>query len=655
MKKALLVVMVLVFAMSLSFAAAGKVSFLVDKGVVTAGDPVNVTFTLEETEVEEGLTTISVLGEQLTPNVWVMLVQGGNAQYEATKAVDEEGKKTVYYIRAMELQGQMVTLYAKLTDWNGTIVKEESKTVEWDESAFSDVVALVPAAEGIYSIDASITLEDGTVIAMGAGQLVAMKKFIEQTVPGLEPLLGRSSIGDGYTGIAKDEYVLKVKTGIEFMKVLNNDAATATHLSVYGQGAQFIPSLYWKWSPRTKPTMSEVELYYAPVDGTNVYGGTSAAVNHSKKTIGSAYIKIKVLSEALEGDCCGASAGDKWALWLAMGTGEYHTMYDASYYLTNCRTSFWLMSVNHYKDWYWDILKGGYCRGWVKAIFYLDPADVKIWVYAILGTTWEEDISIPGFESGSQGTDYEDSDSMYTSNLLQHAELNLFADIIFKDIVTIKLMALSIPITAVGLNPVYGVSFDLDLGKIGMGAAWRYDTALQLNASTWAAHFVLNELININIPGGFPFEALNNIGFGFFAAGDLGYITNPSTTAISFNVTHMQLILELGADVTCCFPSIHIGMHLAKSESLDQGSGMLSGIGLTEIWGKYSHPLGVYGPVSLTGTLGVIYAFSGGYLDNGNKSAFDTSVRWNWGGAGVKNFAGPAIGVAYEVEGALKW
>ncbi|HQN22934.1 MAG TPA: hypothetical protein PLD70_11500, partial [Thermotogota bacterium] len=177
MKKALLVVMVLVFAMSLSFAAAGKVSFLVDKGVVTAGDPVNVTFTLEETEVEEGLTTISVLGEQLTPNVWVMLVQGGNAQYEATKAVDEEGKKTVYYIRAMELQGQMVTLYAKLTDWNGTIVKEESKTVEWDESAFSDVVALVPAAEGIYSVDASITLEDGTVIAMGAGQLVAMKKF----------------------------------------------------------------------------------------------------------------------------------------------------------------------------------------------------------------------------------------------------------------------------------------------------------------------------------------------------------------------------------------------------------------------------------------------------------------------------------------------
>lgn len=642
MKKALLVVMVLVFAMSLSFAAAGKVSFLVDKGVVTAGDPVNVTFTLEETEVEEGLTTISVLGEQLTPNVWVMLVQGGNAQYEATKAVDEEGKKTVYYIRAMELQGQMVTLYAKLTDWNGTIVKEESKTVEWDESAFSDVVALVPAAEGIYSVDASITLEDGTVIAMGAGQLVAMKKFIEQNVDGLTPYLGRATAADGRTGLAKDEYVLKVKTGIEFMKKFDSEASTATHLSIYGQGNQFIPTLVWRWTPRNQPAMSDVEVVYVPKATT---GGS----------VDTAYIKFKVLSEALEGDCCGASAGDKWALWLAMGTGEWHSMYAASYYLNNCTTCFHYIGVDHYKDWYWDILKGGVCRGWIKAIFYLDPADVKIWIYAVLGTTWEEDGEIPGFEFSDEGTDIYDANGGYTANLLNNAELNLFADIIFKDIVTIKLAALSIPITATGLSPVYGASIDVDLGKIGMGAAWRYDTALQLNASTWAAHFVLNELLNFNIPGGFPFEALNNIGFGFFAAGDLGYITNPSTTAISFNVTHMQLILELGADVTCCFPSIHIGMHLAKADSYDQqGAGMLSGIGLTEIWGKYTHELGVYGPVTLTGRLGVIYAFSGGYVDN-PVSCWDSSVRAYWGGYGKGIFSGPAIGVSYEVEGSLKW
>jgi len=627
MKKALLVVMVLVFAMSLSFAAAGKVSFLVDKGVVTAGDPVNVTFTLEETEVEEGLTTISVLGEQLTPNVWVMLVQGGNAQYEATKAVDEEGKKTVYYIRAMELQGQMVTLYAKLTDWNGTIVKEESKTVEWDESAFSDVVALVPAAEGIYSVDASITLEDGTVIAMGAGQLVAMKKFIEQNVDGLKPYLGSGTT-------VKDEYSLTVKTGIEFMKKFDSEASTATHLSIYGKGSQFIPTLIWKWTPRNKPVMGDVELVYIPKATT---GGS----------VDTAYIKFKVLSEALEGDCCGASAGDKWALWLAMGTGEWHTMYEASYYLENCTTCFHYMGVDHYKDWYWDILKGGECRGWIKAIFYLDPADVKIWVYAILGTTWEEYGEVPGWEFSGEGTEALDANGGYTANLLNNAELNLFADIIFKDIVTIKLMALSIPITATGLSPIYGASFDLDLGKIGMGVAWRYDSAQQLNASTWAAHFILKELLNFNIPGGFPFEALNNIGFGFFAAGDLGYITNPSTTALSFNVTHMQLILELGADVTCCFPSIHIGMHLAKSDALyEQGSGMLSGIGLTEIWGKYSHELGVYGPVTLTGRLGVIYAFSGGYVDSDvcGSSTF-----------GLQLFSGPAIGVAYEVAGTIKW
>jgi hypothetical protein len=660
MKKALLVVMVLVLAMSLSFAAAGKVSFLVDKGVVTAGDPVNVTFTLEETEVEEGLTTISVLGEQLTPNVWVMLVQGGNAQYEATKQVDEDGKKTVYYIRAMELKGQMVTLYAKLSDWNGKVIKEESKSVEWDESAFSDVIALVPAAEGIYSVDASITLEDGTVIAMGAGQLVAMKKFIEQNVDGLTPILGYQSYKDGRTGVEKNEYVLKVKTGVEFMKIFDNDAATATHLSIYGEGSQFIPTLVWKWNPRNKPAMNEVELVYAPATRwTN--GGVNA--NSTYLSVTTAYIKFKVLSEALEGDCCGASAGDKWALYLAMGTGEYHTMYEASYYLNNCTTTFHYIGVDHYKDWYWSIVKGDVCKGWIKAIFYLDPTDIKIWVYTVLGTTWSEDTLTYDTQVG-EGLFPQDeigqdvlTDGGYTANLLTNAELNIFADIIFKDIVTLKLMALSIPITA-DVSPVYGASIDIDLGKIDMGAAWRYDTAESFNASVWAAHFVLTELLNFNIKGGFPFEAINNVGFGFFAAGDLGSSTLPATTAVSFNITHMQLILELGADIACCFPQLHFGIHLAKSSEAQEGSnGMLSGIGISEIWGKYTHELGVYGPVTLTGRLGVVYAFSGGFLDSPIDSGnnWDSSVRAYFGGYGEQVFEGPAIGIAYEVEGAMKW
>ncbi|NLH18465.1 MAG: hypothetical protein GX462_00205 [Thermotogaceae bacterium] len=624
MKKALLVVLVLVFAMSLSFAAAGKVSFLVDKGVVTAGDPVKVTFTLEETEVEEGLTTISVLGEQLTPNVWVMLVQGGNAQYEATKAVDEEGKKTVYYIRAMELKGQKVTLYAKLTDWNGKVIKQEKKDVQWKEDAYSDVIALVPAAEGIYSIDASITLEDGTVIAMGAGQLVALKKYIEQKVAGLEPYLSPS------------QYSLTVKTGVEFMKKFDSEASTATHLSIYGQGKQLIPDLKWTWTRKNQPVMGDVEVVYESKADTG-------------RSIDTAYIKFKVLSEALEGDCCGASAGDKWALWLAIGTGEYHEMYKASYSLKNCCTAFHYLGVNYSKSWAWSILKGGDCRGWIKAIFYLDPADVKIWLYAIIGTTWEETIGIPDWPSGgSQGAgNPKDSDGGYKANLLYNAELNIFADIIFKDIVTLKLMAINIPITAVDLKPVYGASIGVDLGKIGLGAAWRYDTAEQLNASVWAAHLVLKQLLSFNIPGGFPFEALNNIGFGFFAAGDLGYHTNPSTTAISFNVTHLQLIMELGADITCCFPAIHVGLHLTKMDR-EQGSGLLSGFGLSEIWGKYSHQLGVYGPVTLKGTLGVIYAFEGGYVDKSVKCG-------GWGGFGQSIFSGPAIGVAYEVEGSLTW
>jgi len=633
MKKALLVVLVLVFAMSLSFAAAGKVSFLVDKGVVTAGDPVKVTFTLEETEVEEGLTTISVLGEQLTPNVWVMLVQGGNAQYEATKAVDEEGKKTVYYIRAMELKGQKVTLYAKLTDWNGKVIKQEKKDVQWKEDAYSDVIALVPAAEGIYSIDASITLEDGTVIAMGAGQLVAMKKYVEQTIDGLKASLSPA------------QYSLTVKTGIEFMQKLGDQRDSDPHLSIYGKGKEVIPSIVWSWAGRKQPAMGpDVELVYVPKAKT-VLG-----------KVDTAYIKFKVLSEALEGDCCGASAGDKWALWLAIGTGQYHGMYEASYYLTNCCTVFHYMGVTHYKDWYWGILKGGDCRGWVKAIFYLDPADVKIWVYAIVGTTWYEGFDIGDDDWGTpsgQGTGNDTSQSLYTANLLKNAELNIFADIIFKDIVTLKFMAINIPITAENLKPVIGASIGVHLGKIGLGAAWRYDTAKELNESVWAAHLVLNELLNFTIPGGFPFEALNKIGFGFFAAGDLGGSTVPSTTAVSFNVTHLQLILELGADITCCFPEIHIGLHLAKLPSSGTGSsnsssGMLSGIGLTEIWGKYSHSLGTYGPVTLKGILGVIYAFEGGYVDNGVTCS-------GWSGYGKGLYDGPAIGVAYEVEGTLKW
>jgi len=319
------------------------------------------------------------------------------------------------------------------------------------------------------------------------------------------------------------------------------------------------------------------------------------------------------------------------------------------------------MGVEHYKDWYWTIIKGDACKGWIKAIFYLDPTDVKIYIYTILGTSWKESSFVGAdnetedslFPADSQGWGSSNvlTNGGYTANLLQNAELNIFADIIFKDIVTIKLMAINIPITA-SVTPIYGASIDVDLGKIGMGAAWRYDSASSINQSVWAAHFVLNELLSINIPGGFPFEALNNIGFGFFAAGNLANPTNPASMA--FNVTHMQLILELGADVTCCFPSIHIGMHLAKSSSLyDQGNGMLSGIGLSEIWGKYTHELGVYGPVTLTGRLGVIYAFSGGFVDN--PVVCEDADGFEWGGWGEQIFSGPAIGVSYEVEGSMKW
>jgi len=44
----------------------------------------------------------------------------------------------------------------------------------------------------------------------------------------------------------------------------------------------------------------------------------------------------------------------------------------------------------------------------------------------------------------------------------------------------------------------------------------------------------------------------------------------------------------------------------------------------------------------------VIYAFEGGYVDNGVTCS-------GWSGYGKGLYDGPAIGVAYEVEGTLKW
>ncbi|HPE68896.1 MAG TPA: hypothetical protein P5560_05400 [Thermotogota bacterium] len=628
MKKAVFLALVLVVAFTFAFAQDGTITFLLEKGVVTAGEAVDVTFMLEETNVDDTVKTIEVLGNEVSDNVFVMLIKDApnNAAYEATKEVDADAKKTVYYIRATELAGQMVTLNAILLDWNGEEVANISKEIEWDESAFTDVISLTPAAEGIYTVHASIILEDGTEIAMEEGQLVALKNYLEvpAELAGLKPYLSPANS------------TLKIKTGVEFMKKLDSDASTATHLSIYGQGAQKVPGLYWTWNKASMPSTAgnDVELVYDADYGT-------------------AYIKFKVLSEALEGDCCGTPAGDKWALWLAIGTGEVHTMYEASYYLSNCCTSFHYINVSHYKDWYWTIIKGDECKGWVKAIFYLDPADIKMWFYVILGTTWQEDewSSIPDWDFGSQGTEVLDEDGFYSANLMQHAELNIFADIVFKDMVFFKLFAMNIPVTATGLKPIIGGTFSMDLGgKIGMGAGVRWDTTNPASSALWAAHMTVS-IDELKILNGFPFESFSKIGLGFFAAGNL---SDANREKMGFTITHLQLIAELGADITCCWPELHFGIHMQKASSGSNDVGLISDFKVTEIWGKYIHSLGEYGPVSLTGKLGVVYAMEGGYVDNPT-DCYDPEVGSYWGGYGEKVFSGPAIGVAYEIEGKLVW
>jgi len=56
----------------------------------------------------------------------------------------------------------------------------------------------------------------------------------------------------------------------------------------------------------------------------------------------------------------------------------------------------------------------------------------------------------------------------------------------------------------------------------------------------------------------------------------------------------------------------------------------------------------------LTGKLGVVYALANGYVDR-DTDCYDGSVGISWGGFGKEVFSGPAIGVAYEIEGKLVW
>ncbi len=416
--------------------------------------------------------------------------------------------------------------------------------------------------------------------------------------------------------------------------------APKPYLGIYGTGSEKSPEIQWFYSKNSKPAFADVELKY----GTNSDG--------SLKT---AYIKFKVMSEALEGDCCGTEGGDKWALWLAMGTGQVHRMYQSKSFSQSI--NFHLIGVDTSVNyWYYDIIKGDACKGWIKAIFYLDPTDVKIWLTAVVGTFWYENQRGTGFDTFGHDSTYPNGGNAeqidpanapdtYFQNLLEAAELNIFAEVELKEAITLKFAALNIPLNTKytgnatpswNMNPVYAGSIEIDLESdsghtISLGAVARYDSSKAATETEWAMDAYLGSF-DLNMNGGFPVEALSTVKFGAFAKGDLN-----NNNAFGLNIEEVNLVACFSADLTCCVPEFKIGLSVGKS-----GSESNSEYALKEVFGSYSHAIGTYGPVSLEGTFGFVYAFEAGTVDQGDDY-------------GQGKFTGPAFGLAYEVTGTMIW
>src|SRR6056297_2257358 len=211
MKKSLVLVMALVLVVAFAFAdEVGRATLGTDKGVITAGDPLNVSFTLSVEDVADDVTTIEVMGDEVADNVFVMLIKdlpNEDATYEAQKVVDKDAQKTTYFIKAKELVGTMGNIYAELRDWNGEKVAEATKEFAWKGTTWTDTLQLVPEVEGLYTVIAYIEFADGTRMELkgweGYAQLVALDNYMKE-VPGFTPEV------DGANS-------LTVNAGVEFM------------------------------------------------------------------------------------------------------------------------------------------------------------------------------------------------------------------------------------------------------------------------------------------------------------------------------------------------------------------------------------------------------------------------------------------------------
>jgi len=620
MKKSLVLVMALVLVVAFAFAdEVGRATLGTDKGVITAGDPLNVSFTLSVEDVAEDVTTIEVMGDEVADNVFVMLIKdlpNEDATYEAQKVVDPDAQKTTYYIKAKELVGTLGNIYAELRDWNGEVVASATKEFAWKGTTWTDTLQLTPAVEGLYTVIAYIEFADGTRMELkgweGYAQLVALDSYIKE-VPGFTPEV------DGANS-------LTVNAGVEFMyakaaESLDSQLDDYTYLGVYGEGAQSAPSVVWTYNGSGMPGFEDVELVYA-VNGSGVDQDESG-VQKGLET-DTAYIKFKVMQESFqEGDCCATAGTPKWALWFAIGTGEFHGGGDS----WSQSLDFHVLGTSIGAGYGWDIVKGAECRGWIKAIFYLDPSDVHIWLYAILGTDYYYDVA------DQYDTVEGDEDSMgYHQNFLNTAELNLIADITIKDVINLNIGVLDIPITkdaettmkafAAGNVTLAGDAMTIDLG----GQYFTSNVASMTESFDYTAHLFISGL-SVNLPG-FIMESLDNMRLGMVLSGD----------EVGMNDVDVLACFESG--MICCLPSFKIGMKLGFASEEREFS-------VDQIFGSYSHTIGTYGPVDLSGTLGVIYSLGSSPVDNGDYGQGVVSGdmdMYDW-----------ALGVGYEVTGTMTW
>lgn len=634
MKKSLVLVMVLALVAAFAFAdEIGTAALSTDKGVVTAGEAVNVEFTLAVEDNADDVTTIEVMGDEVSDNVFVMLIKDApnDATYEAQKVVDQDAKKTTYFIKAKELMGTKGKVYAKLVNWKNETVAEATEDFEWKNNTITKTLSLVPPVEGLYTVMAYIEFADGTRMELkgwdGYAQLVALDNYVKETIPGLAAELNTKADGSGDTLEYGAANKLTVNAGVEFMYAKASETSNAsdlTYLGVYGEGSQSAPSIVWTYSKNDKPEFADVELVYKVRNGVDKVDANHDGKddeNATGKSLDSAYIKFKVMQESFEeGDCCATAGDPKWALWFAIGTGEFHGQSNR----VKQGLDFHVLGTSISSAYGWDIVKGAECRGWVKAIFYLDPSDVQIWLKAIIGTDYYYNVA---GQKDTVGGATSTTNPYYPQNFLENAELNLIAEMTIKDVINLNIGLLDIPVTkdsgtaikafAAGGVKLEGDAADVDLG----GQFFTSDVASITDNYAWQAHLILSGL-DIDLKD-FVMESINDVRLGVTAKGTQEGLSNIGVFAC----------FEPGP--VCCFPSFKLGMGMTYADEK---------FAVDQIFGSYTHALGEYGPVALSGELGVICSLGSAAVDEGAYG------KGKFAGTGNYDYA---LGVGYEVTGTM--